>query len=320
MSDKTTWLGPSTGYTDLLDNEIIAEIEHEFNSPRKYNPLRPSSAGKCSRQLAYELAEYRLGWKYDQVEKMKPPTYRLLKLGHSVEWSTIQNFKLLKDFSIKYKQQSVTLFKVQRGKEGAPDEIIEGSMDWVLWSDVHRCICDAKSKKDGGSGQYRYWKKDISKLMAMESVTPISETEIWVDDLPAFIKELNGDYLVDNMIQLNGYACSDFVRERGIDHGLIYRYNKNTSEHFAIRFRPSLDVQREAKAKFDMVSIAVDKEQVDSVPCEYELGTMRCAYCPFSAYCHPGRDVKAAFFNKGKKSSKSSGSPKIQRIKKGEVK
>lgn len=312
---KHTWLGPKEGYTSLLDAQILEEIDKEFLAPRKYNPLRPSSAGACAKRLAYELAEYRLGWKYDQVTKNTPEQFRLLRLGHSVEYSTIQNFNLLKTFSTKYKQQVVTLFEVKRGKPELPQEYVEGSCDWILWSDKYRVICDAKSKKDGGSGKYRYWLKDIEKLMGMASVTRISDTEVWVDDLPAFIKELDGDFLVDNMLQLNGYACTEFMRERRIDHGLIYRYNKNTSEHFGIRFRPSQAVLDMVKDKFDRVSMAVDNEDIDSVPCEYELGSIRCAYCPFAAYCHPGQDVKGAFFNKGKKTPAG---PKVKRIKKGE--
>jgi hypothetical protein len=263
------------------------------------------------------LAEYRLGWKYTEVKPRDEKTFRLLRLGYGVEYSTIQNFALLKEFSIKYKQQSVGLFEVARGKPGLPKEWIDGSCDWVLYSDKHRCICDAKSKKDGGQGAYRYWLKDIQKLNALPSVTKISDTEIWIDDLPAFIKDLNGDFLTDNMLQLNGYACSSFFRERGIDHGLIYRYNKNSSEHFAIRFRPSLDVHEQVRQKFEKVSIAVDKEDIDSLECICELGSMRGAYCDFAAYCNPGMDVKAAFFNKDRKPK--SASPKIKRVKKGDA-
>lgn len=311
----SNWLGPATGYTNLLDDKILEEINKEADAPRKYNPLRPSSAGSSSRRLAYELAEYRLNWKYDLVPRRNPATYRLLQLGHGVEFATIRTFGLLKDFSIKYRQQVVTLFKVKRGN-GLPDEIIEGSCDWVLVSDKHKCICDAKSKKDGGQGKYRYWLKDIEKLKAMASVTTISDTAVWVDDLPAFIEELNGDFLVDNMVQLNSYACTEFMRERGINHGVIYRYNKNTSEHFEIRFRPSQVVQDATKAKFDAVSLAVDSGCPEGVPCECKLGSMRAAYCDFAAYCYPGQDVKAAFFNKGKKPVADG--PKVKRIKKGE--
>lgn len=317
MSDSPKpWLGPETGYTDLLDTKILEEIKKEAEAPRKYHPLRPSSAGSSARRLAYELAEYRLNWKYDKVPRRTPATYRLLKLGNSVEFVTIQTLKLLTDFSVRYRQQVVTLFKVKRGN-GLPDEIIEGSCDWVLVSDKHKAICDAKSKKDGGQGKYRYWLKDIEKLKAMKSVTTISDTAVWVDDLPAFIEELDGDFLIDNMVQLNSYACTEFMRERGIDHGVIYRYNKNTSDHFEIRFRPSQAVQDAVKVKFDAVSLAVDKGCPEAVPCECKLGSMRAAYCDFAAYCHPGVDVKGAFFDKRKKPA-SSGTPKVKRIKKGE--
>lgn len=296
------WLGPKRGYTDMLDDALDAQGAKEKEGKRAYNPLRPSSAGKCARKLAYELAEYRLGWKYE-VEPLKARTLRIFRLGHAIEYETIKDFRKIPGFQVKYCQQVVDSFVIERGSPELPTQKLEGSVDWVLWSDEHKVVMDAKSRRDKFFGQYMTeWKAETSKLKKFESTQVISATAIWIDNLDAFLAELEpGDTLADNLYQLNIYACSDFCTSRGIDHAVILRYNKNTSEEFEIRFRPSLTVLAVTHEKFNRISIAVDAEKLEDVAQEFQLGSFACAFCDYAKFCRPGVDTKQAFFNANKR-------------------
>jgi hypothetical protein len=212
-------LGPPTGYTDLLDAAIIEKMKKEQATKKKqFHPLRPSSAGYCSRRLGYALMEYRGHATYGTTLE-KPETSRLLNLGHSVEYQAIRDFYLLSEFQVKYKQQVVDMFPMQRGSDDLPPERLEGSMDLVLWSPKHKCVIDVKSKKDRFSQGYQTgWDQEFRKLSNLESVSPISDTALWVDDLEAFITDLGpNDFLNDNLYQLNLYATSSFLKTRGVE-------------------------------------------------------------------------------------------------------
>lgn len=293
-------LGPKDrGYTDLMDEALTAEAEKEAAAPRQYNPLRPSSAGKCARKLAYELAEYRLGWKYETAP-LEPRTKRIFALGNSVEFNAIRDFKKIPGFQVKYCQQVVDSFQIERGKPELPPAHLEGSLDWVMWSDQFRAVADAKSRREKFFSKWQTdWKAEISRLKSLDSVTTISETAVWVDNLRDFIAEVGlGETIVDNVIQLNFYARSPFCLDRNINHAFIYRYNKNTSAHFEVRFRPSQEVLEMTRQKFNLVSRAVDLEQPEAAPQEHELGSFQCAFCDFAKFCRPGVDTRAAFFRK----------------------
>jgi hypothetical protein len=298
---EQTWRGPREGYTDLLDAALAVEAEKEAAAPRKYQPLRPSAAGKCARKLAYELAEYRLGWKYE-VKPLEPRTKRIFALGHGVEFAAIRDFRKLPGFQVKYCQQVVDSFEIERGKDGLPPERLEGSLDWVMWSDEHKAVADAKSRREKFFSKWASdWKGEISRLNSLDSVTKISPTAVWVDNLADFVAEVGlGETIVDNVVQLNIYACSSFCTSRGIDHAFIYRYNKNTSDHFEVRFRPSPDVLEMTRQKYNLISRAVDLEQPEAVPQEHELGSFACAFCDFAKFCRPGVDTKQAFFAKNR--------------------
>ncbi len=273
-------LGPSVGYTDLLDKALLAKQEEEQKGPRKFMPLRPSSAGQCGRSLAFQYNEYEGNAKYDQ-EVRTPAIIRLLNFGHSVEWHFLKQLESVPNLQIKYKQQVVTFFKLSH------DVMIEGSLDMVVYSEETRGIGDVKSKGDKYSTwTATKWNEDTEKLRSMKSVRPISDTAFWVEDLPAFLDELTDPFLADNFYQLNGYACTDFIKERGIDHGFILQYNKNDSRIREIRFKPSMEVFERVREKFQNVITAV-KEHKDPmlVPRDFQLGSMRCAFCPFNREC-----------------------------------
>lgn len=292
--------GPAVGYTDLLDYEItqklLTEEDDRKTGKKRWHPLRPSASGYCGRRLAYDLMEYR-GHAYYPKELKDPKMYRLLELGHSVEYSALRNFELIKkSVGLRYKQQTLTFFELERGIEGQPTELIEGSCDAVFWNEQWKCVMDVKSQKDGWSDRRSSrWQETLTKYTRMRSLTKISETAWYADDVEAFLKELGDDFLADNIHQLNLYACSDFLRQRGIDHAVIYKYNKNTSEHYELRFRPSLPLYERLQKKYNFIAKSVDAKEPEKVERDSVLGSMRCAFCPYNKECW-GPDAKKAWY------------------------
>lgn len=286
-------LGPEMGYTDLLDYEILEKLKAESRKPQ--SPLRPSSAGYCARRLGYELMEYQGRAKYDK-EIMNAQTFRLLNFGHSVEYSALQNLRMLPGFSIRYKQQVVTIFKLEDLEDGTAGPMIEGSLDAVLWSEKYKGLLDIKSQKDGWSSAHKSrWDESIDKFNNMSSLVRIGDTAWYADSVEALIAELHGDFLCDNLYQLNLYACSSFLRERGIDHAVVYKYGKNDSRHYEIRFKPSMELYEKTKAKFENIFKLVHAGEPEKIERESFLGSARCAFCPFNKTCWTEDATKAWF-------------------------
>lgn len=287
-------LGPEVGYTDLLDFEINEKIKADA-AVQRFHPLRPSAAGWCSRRLAYALMEYREHAKYNK-ELITPSVYRLFELGHAVEFAALKTFQLLKVVQQKYKQQVLTFFPLERADKKLAREVVEGSCDFVLWSDKYKAVGDVKSKKDKWSHAFKTeWDEDLEKFSQMDSLVALSETAFYADNLEKFMEELGADdFLCDNLFQLNLYACSDFLSSRGVDHAFLYRYNKNDSRHMEIRFRPSKRLAEYIQKKFNAINIAVDKKDPSSVPRDFVLGSVRCAYCPYRDHCWAGEDALKA--------------------------
>lgn len=273
--------GPQVGFTDLLDAALMKKQREDREKiktgEKKRFPLRPSSAGACSRQLALQLMEYRGLAFYEDTPLMEPKVLRLLELGHSVEWRVLQSFRLLK-IEQRYKQQIVELFNIN--SKTHQKQVIEGSCDVVFWTPKYKGVGDVKSKKDGWSNCYRSrWDEEMHRLGKMNNVKQFTETAFYADDLEAFIEELNNDFLVDNLLQINLYASSAFMIRHGINFGFLYRYNKNSSEHMEIRFRPSKRMVKRVQQKFALVSKIVDQEDVDAMVCDFPVGSMRHAFC-----------------------------------------
>lgn len=285
METESKIPGPPIGWTDIIDYEIMERQRIEEEN-RNSNPLRPSSAGFCGRRLAYELGEHRKVIPKIEKKPMEPHVWRLFKLGYAVERESLSALRLIKEIDVRYGQQILQFFKIKRG-EGIKEEWMEGSPDGVVWSETHKGIFDVKSKKDRFSKIFKSeWEETLEDFDQFESLIKLSPTSYYADDLLEFIQELGWeDFLVDNLCQLNLYALSDFIVERGIDHAFILRYNKNSSQHLEIRFRPSKVVYEIVKEKFNRVSLSVDKNEIEKVKRDFTLGSMRCAFCPYSKVC-----------------------------------
>lgn len=300
-------LGPEVGYTDLLDLAITEKLQKEADEEAKgnflYSPLRPSAAGYCARRLAYATAEYR-GHGYVPKELKSPETYRLLELGHAVEFSALKNFQLLKVMQVKFRQQALAFSEVARGDKDLEREILIGNADFVLWNPKHKALGDVKSKKDKFSSSYKTgWDEDTERFASMDSLIQVSETAFYADDLDELIEELGDDFIVDNLYQINLYAMNDFMQKIGVNHAFVYQYNKNDSRHREIRFRPSAKAAKYVEKKFNAISKAVDKKEVESIERDFVLGSMRCAFCPYSKKCWGGDDALRAWFNSFPKKS-----------------
>ncbi len=287
--------GPPVGYTDLLDYETSQKLKkdqeaYKSGEKKRYYPLRPSSAGFCSRRLAYELMEYHGHAEYGR-EIIKPNVHRLFALGNSVEYSVLRQFQLVNIVQTRYKQQVLTCFELNSGK------IIEGSCDACFISDKYKCIMDVKSVKDGFSKAYpTRWDDTLAKFSEMKTLQKISDTAFYAEDVVAFIKELGEDFLVENIMQLNVYACADFMIKRGIDHAVIYKYNKNDSRHYELRFKPSQALADKVEKKFNLIDQAVANKDPNAVPKDYVLGAMHCAFCPFKKQCWGDDNTLRAWF------------------------
>jgi hypothetical protein len=291
VSEIQGLLGPAVGYVDLLDEHLNAKQAKEQEGPSRYHPLRPSASGFCARALAYSLNEFRGKAKYKQ-EVRAPSVQRLLNFGSSIEFHVLRMFQDIEYFSVKYKQQSLSFFRLNE------NEMIEGSIDFVFYIPGHKCIGDVKSKGDKYSS-YRdsKWDEELEKLSRMKTVAKISDQAFWVDDLPSFLNELNDPFFADNFVQLNMYANNSFIQERGIDHAVIMRYNKNNSKMMEVRFRPSRKIADYVETKFKAIAQAVDVGSgPEEVEREYHLGTMRCAFCRFNSECYPHENAKKEYF------------------------
>jgi len=294
-SEDTKIIGPSSAYTDILHEAI----EENFKG-KEWNmlPLRPSSAGECSRALAYKMHQYQGKAKYPS-ETIDARKRMLFDLGNSVEYHCIKWFREAKAyFGSKYKQQSVELFDLEyKGVK----HTIEGSCDDVFWSDKYKAIIDYKSKGDGWSSYRKTkWTEMNDKLAKL--ATHFSETGYYVDDLETFLERLDDPYLESNFLQLNSYANTQFFIKRGIDHAAIIQYNKNDSQLREIRFKPSKAVFDTVKRKFQHALEAAVDGDPNLAPRDFNMGSIKCAYCPFAKLCRPGDDALKAFYATLKKS------------------
>jgi hypothetical protein len=290
---STKLLGPEVGYTDLLDFHTSNKLAKESDAGRKYTPLRPSAAGKCTRELAYEFAEFRGKASYPK-EGMKPSVHRLLNLGHSIEYNILNQFKEVEGFELKYSQQVLSFFPLNESKT----EWVEGSLDRCFYVGEHKAVIDIKSKGDKYSSFNKSrWDDDNEKLSKLQSCVRVTDTMFWVDDLDAFLGELDDPFLASNFYQLNMYANAQFLKERGVDHAAIIQYNKNDSRIREIRFRPSTNVYNTVKDKFSLVSKTIDGGgNPEDVRRDYALGSIKCAFCSFKKTCHPEEDGLKAYF------------------------
>lgn len=297
---STKILGPEMGYIDILNHATNDHIKNqrECGKDTEKTPIRPSSSGKCTRELAYELMEHKGFARYEK-ESHTAEIQRVFGLGHSVEYHVIREIDtMLKEyFTTRYKQQVLSFKYLTSEIDPSLNQWLEGSLDLVLWSDKYKCIVDVKSKKAKYSS-YRAsdWEEYSEKLNNLPSVTTISDSSFYVEDLELFIKDIKDPFLAMNFYQLNLYACNPFIIERGIDHAAIIQYNKNTSELREIRFKPSLKLYNEIIHKFQNVIEVVATKEPERASKDHSLGSMKCAFCSFNKMCWSDADPLKAWF------------------------
>ena len=288
--EQVTIPGPPIGYIDLLDIAILNKLEKEAAERPSKNPLRPSSAGKCAREKAFEFMEYKGFAKYDK-EPLTPDQSRIFSLGHSVEDHILKLFYQVEAFNVSYRQQVLTF---QRLPDGS---VQEGSIDVCFISDKWKCVADVKSKKDKYSSYYSSsWDELLDRLGTMNSVQRIGDSEraFWVEDLEAFLYELNDPFMRANFVQLNLYACNSFCTDRGINHGAILYYNKNDSRLIEVRFKPHKGLyDRVLETDATILSTVMETRDPLSIQREYNFGSIKCAFCSFKKQCWEGSEEAA---------------------------
>lgn len=288
-------LGPKHGLNEIID-VLTQKLIDEKHDDNKYNPLRPSGAGRCERELGFAYAEFKGYKKYEKTPNT-PDVHRLLNFGHHVERHLISEmrdaFKLSpKPIQIKYQQQTLTFTALHDGT------IIEGNIDGVILADNWKMIIDVKSKKEKFSSYFKSsWEEFGEWIMTMPSVQRVGEDSFWIDDLDLFHASCTDAFFAANYVQLNLYASHEFIKERGIDCAALIYYSKNSSMLREVRFRPSEKLAEYAKAKFRKVAEVIDKTQDPlKLQREYQLGSAKCAFCPFAKECWTEDDALKIHF------------------------
>lgn len=295
MQKKITIPGPSVSFVELLDAAINTDQAKEKEN--EFFPLRPSSAGHCARKLAYDLNEFYGNAKYKK-DPMDPSVVRLLSLGHGVEFSVFRHFDLCKEFKVRYKQQVVTLFRLDP-IDGSNDmeRMVEGSIDAVFVAPEWSAVVDIKSAKDKFSAAYQSkWDETLALYDSLQSLEKISDNGWWAENLSEFLNEVNDVFLADNFLQLNAYLYSSFCVERNIEFGSIIKYCKNDSRMYEIRFRKSPELFEYVRNKYNAVNYVIRKyKEPERITKEYVLGSMRCAFCQYKSTCWEEDALKAYF-------------------------
>lgn len=295
--------GCPVGYTDLLRDHLFEKSKKELEDLKanggKKNPLRPSSAGKCERELAYELIEFS-GQAFYEKEPLDPETQLIFGLGHSVESHLLYQFKQVELIRVAYQQQSLLFFKIDSSNPKL-NTYIEGSTDAAFISEAHgwKVLIDVKSKKVKHSNAYKdSWDEQAEKFSKMSSIIRIPDAhDAWyVEDLPGFLKDLNDAFMAQNFLQLNLYVLSDFFKAKGFDHAALLYYDKNSSRLREIRFKPSQECYNGVETRFKNATKAAEAGDVTLAKQEYSPGNVKCAFCSYKKDCWKDMDTMKAFF------------------------
>jgi hypothetical protein len=263
---------------------------HAANKAFQRTPIRPSSAGKCARELYFELMQYAGKAQYD-TEPMTATQDLLFGLGHHIESQLISKIRMhFKAAEVKYTQQSLHFANIEAVNDKRLSQMLEGSLDLCLFSDTFKCVADVKSKGDNWDFKARRTKWDVTsfKLRSMKTVEIISDIAFWVPELEPFLEELDDPFFEANFIQLNMYANSDFLKERGVDHAAIFQYQKNKSLLREVRFAPSAALFDKTIKKMQNIVRAVDENNIDLAPREYTPESFKSRYCDFCKAKVPG--------------------------------
>lgn len=295
-------LGPEVGFVDLFLYQLEEKLKDDNKKSKAFQrtPIRPSSSGKCARELYFELQEYSGKATYE-TEPMSGETHLLLNLGHAIERHLIDNMrKYFNLVEIKYTQQTLDFGPIEALNDKRLTQHLEGSTDLCLVSKDWKCVADIKSKGDNYDfkGRKMKWEMDSIKLAGMQSVQALSERSFWVDDLPSFLEELKDPFFEANFKQLNLYLGSQFMKDRGFDHGAIIQYHKTKSKLREVRFRFSQSIYDETVAKFKGVVRAVDEDKIELAPAQYPAESFKSRYCN---YCKAKTPGSCAMVNKSEK-------------------
>ena len=283
-------LGPEKSFTRMVDEALTARAEADKLKPG-YNPLRPSAAGYCARKLAYDYSAF-LGYSEKIHEDRKPSVIRLLNLGHSIEYQALKELDMIPGFSVRFKQQVVDMFTLPSGKR------IEGSVDALMVSDDHKVLLDVKSVGLRWHSAFgNSWKNMMEKYDRLPTMQQFDDNAWYIDDVIAWMDEIGEDALVANVTQINLYACSQFMKDRGVEVGVVYRYCKSNSETMEIRFKTSPELFERVKAKYSLIEAAVEAKTPEIVPKEFVLGSQACGFCPYQKRCWPEVSAKKEYFN-----------------------
>lgn len=287
--------GPSMGVNEIMD-AFTTQIVEDKSKDNRWNPLRPSAAGKCERELGYEFMEFRSLATYPK-EINTPEVHRLLNLGSSIEYHANSEMRYAfskspKPIRLKYKQQSVTVCRLHDGT------LIEGSIDlWIETADW-RCLADWKSKSDKYSQFYKSsWDEFVEKLVSTGFAEKFGEDAVFINDLGKFLSTNKDSFFNNNLYQLNIYGTTDFAKERNLTFCSVLQYNKNDSRIREIRFVPDEAVAAKTREKFQRVAEVVDKDKSAlGLTKEYMLGSQKCGFCSFRKECWPEEDALKLYF------------------------
>ena len=282
---RATIPGPQS-YVVLLD-EVMSRRTEESNA-KASSPIRPSNAGSCTRRMAHDYLAF-LGKAPKVEETRKPSVERLLKLGHFIEEHVVDDLKEIPGMGVRFQQQLVEMFELPGGAR------VEGSLDAFMWAEDVRGVLDVKSIGDRWHNHFNSkWDGLIASYRP--HAVEFDTNSFYVDGLAKFLVAIGSDdSLFKNLIQLNLYACTDFLQKRKCDHASIIRYNKNNSSLMEIRFKPSLEVFEATKLRLATVEAAGMSGDSTLAPKERVLGQMDCTYCPYKAECWP-QARKADFY------------------------
>lgn len=296
-------IGPPISYVDLLDDRL----QHDAEKEKPKYPLRPSSAGECERALAYKMMLYTGNLDY-KIPTIEPRVQRIFEMGHAVETMLMKLFARVEYFHVQYAQQTLTFFQIESSNKKIA-KLIEGSNDGcfvgVSEDDKFKCVFDVKSKATGiGGFRKTKWEEQDAKFDEMKTVERFSPTGVWVNDLPAFLKELDDDMFKMNFWQLNLYLNSEFMKQRGFDHGSIIQFSKDDSKMREIRFRPDAGLAKLTQERFQKAANAATNLTPEKAKKEFVLGSQKCAFCDFKGLCWEGDDALKKYFNVAFKAKK----------------
>jgi len=303
MSDEIKIPGCPVAYTDLLRDHLFEKSKAELAAIKERggtkNPLRPSSAGKCERELAYELMEFS-GQAFYEKEPLDPETQLIFGLGHSVESHLLYQFKQVELIKVSYQQQSLLFFKIDSSHPKL-STYIEGSTDAAFQNTEHgwKVLVDVKSKKVKHSNHFKdNWDEQSEKFHNMQSIIPIPDSKDgwYVEDVKSFLLELNDPFMAANFYQLNLYVLSDFFKAKGFDHAALIYYDKNSSRLREIRFKPSQALYDEVENRFKNATRAAEVGDVTLAKQEFTPGNIKCAFCSYKKDCWKDLDTMKAFF------------------------